>query len=98
MVPERIDFAEAENTATSVLRGLRGLTGSWGELAAIAQAVLSHYQELQPQVQICCYEEEGYAPLVAAARMLDSASQPQSRLLERSTVTGVGGGGIRYVG
>jgi helicase len=76
MLPEWLDYAFGENIAASMFRGLQGRTASWGELVATAQAVIGYYQDdLTPETINSFYEQERVLPLIAASRILDSASQ-----------------------
>jgi helicase len=47
----------------------------WGELIAAAQAVIDHYEEFPAADIRSLYEEKSAIPLIAAARILDSASK-----------------------
>lgn len=86
MLPSWLDYSFSENIAASMFRGLRGPVASWGELIAAAQAILSYYQDVPGSQTESLYDEQEALPLIAAARILDAASQPPSgRLPEEQT-------------
>jgi hypothetical protein len=74
-LPQWLDYAFSEHAATAMLRNLSSpLNTSWNELIASAQAVMSVFQEKSEDVT-WYYDEQNANPLVAAARILDSASR-----------------------
>ncbi len=80
MLPDWLDYSFSENAATAMFRGLRGLTANWGELIATAQTVMSIYQDnLASEAVERLYDEKHAQPLIAASRILDTASQPPAR-------------------
>jgi hypothetical protein len=81
-LPEWLDIELSENTACAMYRNLRGLSGSWGEMLAEAQTVMSHYQDLPHTELSKLYDQSNALPLIAAARILDTASKPPSTLQE----------------
>jgi hypothetical protein len=74
MLPEWLDAAANENAAAAKLRHLRGRDGAWGELIAAAQAIIGVYQDFPGNVSTL-YDENAAIDLIAAARIMDSASQ-----------------------
>lgn len=59
-------------------RGIGGYPIGWSELIASAQAVMSFAQEFElSDVSEVYFDEKAVAPLLAAARILDTASQMQ---------------------
>jgi helicase len=79
-LPNWLDFAGSENAAAAMYRGLRGPSASWGELIATAQAIMGVYQDLEPGTVEGLYDERNILPLIAAARILDTAAQPLAGL------------------
>lgn len=76
MLPEWLDYAFGENVAASMFRGLQGRTASWGELIATAQTVVGYYQDdLSSDTITSYYDQQNILPLIAASRILDTASQ-----------------------
>lgn len=82
ILPAWLDLAFGENVAARMFRGLQGPVVSWGEIIASAQATMGFYQEYPEGELTDLYAEPRARPLVAAARILDSASQPQSGIAE----------------
>ena len=80
MFPEWLDPALSENTAAAMLRGLNSLTANWGELIAVAQTIMGHYQEMPLERVSTLYDEATAQALTAAARILDTASQSSTEL------------------
>ncbi len=80
MLPEWLDYAGGENVATAMFRGLRTTPAPWGELIASAQAVMGLFQDDLSGDLARLYEEQTALPLIAAARILDAASQPPAGL------------------
>ena len=76
-LPDWLDFIFSENTAARIYRGLSGPTKGWGELIAVAQAILGFYQELPLSEHESLFEEDNIVPLIAASRILDTAARPQ---------------------
>lgn len=67
-----------ENSAMAKRRGIGGYPIGWSELIASAQTVMSFAQEFElTDVSEVYSDEMTAAPLVAAARILDTASQMQ---------------------
>ena len=77
-LPEWLDVAASENMAARLFRNLRGPVTNWGELIAAAQVTVSHYQEYPFDRAKELYDESDALPLVAAARILDSAARKPS--------------------
>jgi hypothetical protein len=82
-VPSYVNFIAAENAAAGMARGLVERTEAWGTLVAQAQRILTEVQnELsrrQWTFQLAAYYDPAYsAPLVAAARVLDTAAGANS--------------------
>src|SRR5262249_5407998 len=75
MLPVWLDAAADENAALAKLRQLRGRGVSWGELIAGAQAIIGIYQEYSARQIERLYDEDRSLDLVAAARIMDAASQ-----------------------
>lgn len=76
MLPSWLNYNFAEQQAAILTRGLNNGEVSWGQLIATAETILSYYQELHLSDANVLYNQELAAPLIAAARILDSASQP----------------------
>ena len=81
-LPDYIDFVRAENAAAGMVRGLTERTEAWGRLIAQAQRILASVQNTFARGSDEFNAEELYlpeesAPIVAAARILDCASQTQ---------------------
>ena len=70
-------FAFAENSAFRSIRGLKGDRLSWGEMIAVAQSCIGFFQEHEGEPDLL-YEEPAAQPLLAAARILESASKASS--------------------
>jgi helicase len=71
-----VDYAQAENASTSMARHARGLTASWEQLLANAQAVLGVYANAalsRDGSHATLYNETEALPLIAAARILNTA-------------------------
>ena len=84
-LPDLLDYVRSENTATAMFRGLRGISANWGELIATAQSTMSIYQDRRiPEMveRLYDYDSTSTLPLVAASRILDSASQTPAGLPE----------------
>ena len=84
-LPDWLDYVRSENTATAMFRGLRGISANWGELIATAQSTMSIYQDRRiPEMveRLYDYDSTSTLPLVAASRILDSASQTPAGLPE----------------
>ncbi len=79
--PSGIDVNLAENVAATTIRRLVGVTLGWGEMVATAQAVLSHADDLTPEAWSSLLDVDAAAPLIAAARVLDAASDKRSGLV-----------------
>ena len=79
-LPGWLNPALSENTAAAMLRNLEGLSSSWGQLIASAQAIVTIFQDFPLDRADALDQEEHARPLVAAARILDSASQSRSGL------------------
>ncbi len=75
LVPEWLDYASDEHKAVAMFRGLQGLSGNWGELIATAQTVMSYYSDMTWDSVDELYDERRVVPLIAAAHILDTASQ-----------------------
>jgi len=82
LLPQWLDYALSENTAAAMLRGLQGLSARWGELIATAQAVMGVYQDLPMSHIESLYDEHNILPLIAASRILDTASHASADLPE----------------
>jgi hypothetical protein len=88
-IPEFIDFADAENEATALGRGLSIATRGWGELLAVAQAVMMHFQDI-PDLEASEFasltDYKVVAPLVGAARIFDTMAKfaPELTAKDRS--------------
>ena len=84
-LPEWLNYSRSENAATAMFRGLRGISANWGELIATAETIMSIYEDrLIPEMveRLYDYESTSTLPLVAASRILDTASQAPSGLPE----------------
>lgn len=75
MLPEWMNYAHAEQQAAVLVRNLENVDLGWGELIATAQTILSYYQEFPLDKAHLLYDEKQALHLIAAARILDSASQ-----------------------
>jgi hypothetical protein len=82
MLPDWLDFAASENAAAAKVRLLRGGNGTWGEMIAAAQATMGFYQDFSVADIRSLYNEENATPLIAAARILDAASQAPLDIVE----------------
>ena len=79
MLPEWLDYAGGENVATAMFRGLRTTPWPWGELIASAQAVMGLFQDdLSGDLRGSTKSRRRFP--IAAARILDAASQPPAGL------------------
>ena len=88
MIDIDLDYITSERAAAGMARGLDRPQGSWGELIATAQAIVGLFQEYTPGIDgplSIFYNQESIAPLIAAARILDSASQPMSGIEDASS-------------
>jgi helicase len=74
ILPDWIAYAAAENSAAALYRGLTEKAASWGELIAQAQAVMGFFQDQTLAELDQLYDEQKAAPLIAAARVLDTAA------------------------
>lgn len=84
-LPDWLNYSLSENAATVMFRGLRGISANWGELIATAQSTMSIYQDRRdPELveRLYDYNSTSALPLVAASRILDSASQAPAGLPE----------------
>jgi len=79
-LPTWLDFASRENAAASSLRSLSAPSFGWGTLIASAQAVVARYQGVAASETSRLLREENALALIAAARILDTASQSQIQL------------------
>lgn len=73
-VPEFLDFAAAENEATALARQLNTHTRGWEGLLAIAQALMTRFQDLPSQETDLAddlWDYSSASPIVAAARIFD---------------------------
>lgn len=86
MLPDWLDVPGNENAAAAKVRQLRGGSGTWGELIAGAQATIGFYQDYPVENIRALYDEETAVPLIAAARILDSASQSATDITEGERV------------
>jgi len=75
MLPEWLNVAADENAAAAKVRQLRARAVSWGELIAGAQSIIGVYQDYPVKKIFELYNEEEALDLIAAARIMDSASQ-----------------------
>jgi helicase len=75
-LPDGLDYHYAEQQAVSLMRGLSNVETGWGELIAIAETIMSCYQEFPVNQTHFLYKHETALPLISAARIFDSASQP----------------------
>jgi helicase len=84
LLPDWINYRQSENTAAALARGLVQRPASWGELIATAQAIIGFYQEDEAWAQgtTVLYDEQAALPLIAAARVLDSAARETTDLPE----------------
>ncbi len=82
MLPSGLDLPSAENCAFALVRGLRSNPRSWSDLVAHAQLVMGYFQELRKDQTTQLYDVETSASLIAASRILDSVSLPESELPE----------------
>src|SRR5688572_19044148 len=85
--PEGLDVALAENAATAAIRQLAGVRMSWGEMIATAQSVQSNADDLEREEIGSLYESSTAAPLIAAARIFDSASDSGSGLPDAERIS-----------
>jgi helicase len=76
------ELAFAENSAARILRGLRDGHVGWGELLARAQQAIGIFQEFPLQRARELLTEQNALSLIAAARILDTASYPAAGLSE----------------
>lgn len=81
-IPQFIDFVNAENAAAGMSRGLTERTDNWGQLVAIAQRILAavqdeHLRAGQAYKASRLLDQHYGAAVVAAARILDSASRSE---------------------
>ena len=79
------DFQElvlAENNAARLFRSLRDGRMSWGEIIAHSQRTIGRFQEFAPEETARLLEEDEAKPLIASARILDTAAQPSVGLPE----------------
>lgn len=82
LLPPGLDLPSAENSAFALVRGLGRNPRSWSDLVAHAQLVMSYFQELPKDQTTQLYNVDTSAPLIAASRILDSVSLPESELPE----------------
>ena len=89
MSPEQIhvDYQQAALSATAMRRNLTGRSANWGQLIANSQAVLGAFSNsdyARNGDHTVLYDEDNAAPLIAAARTLDSAADtiPEDELSE----------------
>lgn len=82
VLPSGLDLPSAETSAFGLVRGLKGHSRSWSDLVAHAQLVMSYYQELPTDQITRLYDISEASPLVAASRILDAVSMPESELPE----------------
>lgn len=80
LLPANLDLVASESAAFAQLRGVTGYSQSWAGLAAHAQLVMTHYQELDREDALGLYDISKAEPLVAASRILDSLSLAQSNI------------------
>lgn len=80
VLPRGLDLSSAETSAFGLIRGLKGHSRSWADLVAHAQLVMTYYQELPVDQITRLYDIGEAAPLVAASRILDAVSMPESEL------------------
>ena len=80
--PEWPNYVFSEKTTMSLVRGLRGMSGEWGKFIATAQAVIGYFQDVPRNDAARLYDEDKVLPLIAASRILDSASTTHSGLAE----------------
>lgn len=77
-VPEDVEFIRAERAAAGYRRADSSITFAWGEIIATAQRVLGEYQanfrEDPSGITRLIIDDTAIGPLVAAARMLESAA------------------------
>jgi hypothetical protein len=79
------DFEElvlAENNAVRLLRSLQDGRMGWGEIIAHGQRTIGRFQEFAPEDTDQLLEEEEAKPLIASARILDTAAQASVGLPE----------------
>lgn len=74
-LPGWVDFVLAERESSAVLRKMDNVVGNWSSSIAIAQACMAFYQDLEEEEVHTLTDEKLAAPLIAASRVLDSASQ-----------------------
>jgi helicase len=79
-LPPSLDLSAAETAAFAQLRGLKGHSRSWADLAAHAQLVMTYYQDLPYEETASLHDIHSAQPLVAASRILDALSKPDSDL------------------
>ena len=82
LLPPHLDLPSAETAAFALIRGLKGHARSWPDLAALAQLVMTYYQEIATADAPTLYDITTASPLVVAARILDAISSPESELPE----------------
>lgn len=70
---------EADRAAAAMIRELGGASSDWGTLIATAQSILSAFQDHEGSATEL-YDLEAVSPLIAAGRVLDSASRELSHL------------------
>jgi helicase len=75
-LPPSLDLPAAETAAFAQLRGLKGHSRSWADLAAHAQLVMTYYQDLPHEQTATLHDIHAAQPLVAASRILDALSKP----------------------
>src|SRR5262245_27272787 len=82
MLPDWLDVPGNENAAAAKVRYLRGQSETWGDLIAGAQATIGFYQDYPLDKVRALYDEGTAVPLIAAARILDPASQSATDIAE----------------
>ena len=82
LLPPGLDLPAAENSAFSLVRGLKCNPRSWSDLVAHGQLVMSYFQEIPNDQTTQLYDVDKSTPLIAASRILDSTSLPESDLSE----------------
>ena len=78
MLPNWIDSPGDEKLAAAITRGPLSDYSPWGRLIASAQATMGYFYDQYLNKASDLYDESTAVPLIAASRVLDSASQPFS--------------------
>lgn len=102
-LPDYVDFISAENDSAKIIRNLEGSHASWEHLVAVAQKILNEIQNelwrlgdsFDPSY---FYLSENNAPLIAAARILDAASENESDEAVRTNLSLLAGAAFALYG